>query len=102
MHMAVLRGWVARGDTSEALVYSPEGPQTVLNSPPGAGSAPTSRLFDLIVGHDGIYGVPAVVYRATVCYPYSRQTFRHLLTSRDEPPRHWIPPGVNRGTEAWY
>ena len=46
-----------------------------------------------------LYGLPAIVYRATVCYPYSRQTFRHPLTSRDEPPRRWIPPGVTRGTE---
>ena len=31
-------------------------------------------------------------HRTAKRYPYSRQPSRQVLTSRDEPPRHWISP----------
>ena len=74
--------------------------RSLLDSPPGAGSAPTSRTFHLIVGHDGIYGVPAGVYRAT-----GRQSVTRIAVGLSaipspagtNPPGTGSDPGTNPG-----
>ena len=79
--------------------------RSLLDSPPGAGSAPTSRLFSPHSGarwHIWCSGGSLSGHRTAKRYPYSRRTFRHPLSSRDDPRRRWIHPGINRGTEAWY